>query len=82
MEVKIRLRKAGKSANKKYNFKIVAIRSSASRDGRFLEILGYYDPAKKPEIFNIKRDRLDYWIKNGAQLSSTIASLVKRNIAK
>lgn len=78
MEVKIRLRKVGKTANKRYNFKIVAIRATASRDGKFLEELGYYDPSKKPAVFNINKERLDYWVKNGARLSATISSLMKK----
>jgi small subunit ribosomal protein S16 len=82
MEVKIRLRKVGKAANKRYNFKIVAIRATASRDGKFIEDLGFYDPSRKPAVFNIKRDRLDYWVKHGAQMSSTIASLVKKVVSK
>jgi len=79
MEVRIRLRKVGKTADKRYNFKIVAIRRTASRDGKFLEEIGHYDPSKKPAFFNIKKDRLDYWVKNGATLSPTIASLVKKD---
>jgi len=78
MEVKIRLRKVGKTADKRYNFKIVAIRSAASRDGKFIEDLGAYDPSKKPAALNIKRERLEYWVKHGAQMSPTIASLVKK----
>lgn len=78
MEVKIRLRKVGKTADKRYNFKVVAIRGTASRDGKFIEDLGSYDPSKKPATLNIKKDRLEYWVKHGAQMSSTIASLVKK----
>ena len=48
MEVRIRLQKAGKSASKRYNYRVVAISKANTRDGRHLDLLGYYDPAKKP----------------------------------
>ena len=77
MEVMIRLQKAGKTANKKYNYRIVAISKSLARQGRHLETLGYYDPAKKPAIVSVDQDKLAQWIKKGAQMSETVRSLVK-----
>jgi len=77
MHVMIRLQKAGKTANKRYNYRIVAIQKSASRNGRNLEILGYYDPAKRPAAFSVKKERVDYWVSHGAQLSDTVRSLIK-----
>jgi small subunit ribosomal protein S16 len=81
MQVKIRLRKVGKVTDKRYNFKVVAIRSTASRDGKFIEELGYYDPSKKPAYFGLKKDRLDYWVSKGAQMSPTVATLLKKSTA-
>ena len=78
MSVVIRLRKAGKSAKKRYNFRIVACDSGSARDGRFIEELGYYDAAKNPAVINFKRERVEYWRKNGAKLSDTVASLFKK----
>ena len=82
MEVRIRMRKVGKTADKRYNFKVVAIRRTASRDGKFIEELGFYDPSQQPATLNIKRDRLDYWLNQGAQMSATVASLVKKTAVK
>ena len=77
MEVRIRLQKAGKTANKHYNYRIVAINRTASRQADNLEILGYYDPSKKPASVSINKEKLDKWLKKGARMSSTVKSLVK-----
>lgn len=77
MEVRIRLQKAGKSANKQYNYRVVAISKAKTRDGKHLELLGYYDPAKKPASLSIDQEKLDKWLKKGAQMSDTVKSLVK-----
>ena len=77
MEVRIRLQRAGKSASKRYNYRIVAISKENARDGRHLELLGYYDPAKKPAVVSIDKSKVDKWLKKGAQMSDTVKSLVK-----
>ena len=77
MEVKIRLQRAGKPASKRYNYRIVAISKASSRDSRHLELLGYYDPAKKPAVVSIDKDKLNKWLKKGAQMSDTVRTLVK-----
>jgi len=77
MEVRIRLQKAGKSASKRYNYRVVAISKETTRDGRHLELLGYYDPAKKPAVVSIDQEKLDKWLKKGAQMSDTVRALVK-----
>jgi small subunit ribosomal protein S16 len=79
MEVRIRLQKGGKTASKRYNYRIVAIGRAMARQGRHLDILGYYDPAKNPASFSINKEKLDKWIKKGARMSDTIASLVKKH---
>ncbi|MDP2938982.1 MAG: 30S ribosomal protein S16 [Candidatus Omnitrophota bacterium] len=81
MEVKIRMRKVGKPTSKRYHFKIVAISKSKSRDGRFLEDLGYYDPTTKPATFNANREKIDAWVKKGAQLSTSVKNLLKNKSA-
>ena len=78
MEVRIRLQKAGKSAKKRYNYRIVAISRAAGRQAKHLDLLGYYDAAKKPAVFQFDREKLDKWVKRGAQLSDTVKSLVKK----
>ena len=78
MEVRIRLQKAGKAANKRYNYRIVATSRAEARDSRHLEVLGYYDPAKKPASLSINKDRVNEWVKKGAQVSETVRSLLKK----
>ena len=72
----IRMRRLG--AKKRPFFRIVVIDSHAARDGRALEVLGYYNPTTEPEIFELNRERLDYWTTRGAQPSSTVRTLLKR----
>lgn len=78
MEVKIRLQRIGKSTKKTYNYRIVAISKRTSRDGRYLDLLGHYDPAKKPAVLSIDTTKLEKWVNNGAQMSDTVRSLVKQ----
>ena len=79
MEVRIRLQKAGKSSTKAYNYRIVAIPKQGGRDGRTLEILGHYDPAKKPAAFTLDKAKVNAWVAKGAQLSDTVRSLMKKS---
>lgn len=78
MEVRIRLQKVGKSANKHYNYRVVAIGRNTARQGRNLEILGHYDPSRKPAVVSINKEKLEQWIKRGARMSDTVRSLVKK----
>ena len=82
MEVRIRLQKAGKTSNKRYNYRVVAINRTNNRQGRHLEILGYYEPAKNPAVIRIDQEKLDKWVKSGAQMSDTVRSLVKQSKKK
>ena len=79
MEVRIRLQKAGKTARKRYNYRIVAISRSSARQSRHLDLLGYYDPAKNPAIISVNHEKLARWIKQGAQMSDTVRSLVSKS---
>ena len=74
--VKIRLTRGG--TKKRPHYRIVAIDERKQRDGRPLEYLGTYDPRLNPEKFQIKVDRFDAWIANGAQPTPTVRSLLKR----
>lgn len=78
MEVRIRLQKAGKGARKHYNYRVVAISRESTRQGRHLDILGHYDPAKKPAVVRIDQAKLERWLKQGARMSDTVRSLVKK----
>ena len=79
MEVRIRLQKVGKSANKHYNWRVVVIARSKSRHGKSLDILGHYDPSKKPAVVSINKEKLEQWIKKGARMSDTVRSLVAKS---
>ena len=72
----IRLRRAG--TTKKPHYRVVVADSRAWRDGRFVEILGHYDPRKDPAVVKIDAERASYWIGKGAQPSETVKSLLKR----
>jgi small subunit ribosomal protein S16 len=72
----IRLRRAG--ATKKPHYRVVVADSREPRDGRFVEVLGHYDPRKSPAVVKIDAERTDYWIGKGAQPSETVRSLLKQ----
>lgn len=79
MSVKIRLKRVG--ANNDIAFRVVATDSRWPRDGKRLELLGWYDPERAGRNFEIKEDRLNHWISKGAIVSATVRSLMKRNKA-
>jgi small subunit ribosomal protein S16 len=72
----IRLRRAG--TTKKPHYRVVVADSRAWRDGRFVEVLGHYDPRKNPAVVKIDAERARYWIGKGAQPSDTVRSLLKK----
>ncbi|MBI2440999.1 MAG: 30S ribosomal protein S16 [Lentisphaerae bacterium] len=76
MAVKIRCRKTG--ANNDPCFRIVATDSRAPRDGKSLEILGWYDPKKTKANFHLELERIQAWQGKGAIISETVRSLIKK----
>jgi small subunit ribosomal protein S16 len=76
MAVRIRLRRIGKNPKGRPHFRITVFEESRNRDGRLIEELGFYSPVSG--FSKIKKERLDYWIKNGAQPSETIRRLAKK----
>jgi small subunit ribosomal protein S16 len=76
----IRLARFG--AKKKPFYRVVVIEKERARDSRNLEVVGNYNPLTSPETVNLKHDRIDHWVKNGAQLSDTVARLVKKHPAQ
>jgi small subunit ribosomal protein S16 len=72
----IRLRRMG--SKKRAYFRVVVTDSRAARDSSFVEVLGHYNPRTKPETLQINRERLEHWVKVGAQPSDTIRTLVAR----
>ena len=77
MAVSIRLRREG-AKNRPY-YKVVVADSRSPRDGKFIEIIGTYDPKKPGHNSTLKLDRIDHWISKGAQPSDTVRSLIKKN---
>lgn len=75
--VKLRLTRAGSKGAPYYH--IVAADSRARRDGSYLEKLGAYDPMTKPHTITLDKERVEYWLKTGAQPSETVASLIKQS---
>ena len=76
MSVRIRLARYG--AKKKPYYRIVVASSDAPRDGRFLELVGTYDPLKKPAAVTLKHDRVKEWMEKGAIPTATVKSILKK----
>lgn len=76
MSVHIRLRRIGKNPKKRPHFRVSVFNKVAGRDGRFIEELGFYSPTSG--TFKVNKERIDYWIKNGAQPSQTVKSILKK----
>jgi len=74
--VKIRLMRTG--SKKKPFYRIVATDSRSPRDGKFLEILGFYDPRKKPHVLEVNIDKVKNWFNNGAKPTNRIEKLLSK----
>jgi small subunit ribosomal protein S16 len=74
--VKIRLRRTGKT--KQPSYRLVVADSRSPRDGKFIEIIGHYNPIRRPKVLEVKADRARYWLGVGAQPSDTAARLLKQ----
>lgn len=80
MAVKLRLTRKG--TKKKPFYRIVAADIEAPRDGKFLEAIGTYDPMQDPAVVTLKQDRVQYWLEQGAQPSTTVKSILKKQSAE
>src|SRR5262249_56719339 len=76
--VAIRLRRAG--SKKRPFFRVVVTDSRSARDSRFVEILGHYNPRSKPAVVDVSKERVDFWLKKGAQPSDTVRTLIARHL--
>ncbi|MGC8744817.1 MAG: 30S ribosomal protein S16 [Verrucomicrobiia bacterium] len=76
MAVKIRLKRTG--AKNKPAYRIVVADSRSPRDGKCVEEVGWYLPLKGEENYHLNLERIEYWLKNGAQPSETVASFIKK----
>lgn len=75
MAVRLRLRRVGKKKMPVYH--IVAADSRAARNGKFLEVIGRYEPLQHPALVNAREERVFYWLKNGALPTDTVRSLLQ-----
>jgi small subunit ribosomal protein S16 len=64
--------------HKKPFYRIVVADSDSPRDGRFIEVIGHYDPQKKPADIHIKADRIKAWMSKGAKPTLTVSQLMKK----
>ena len=76
MAARIRLRRLG--AKKRPTYRFVATDSRMPRDGRFVEILGFYNPIEKPATVKIFEEKMTYWLNQGAIPSDTVINLLKQ----
>ncbi|UCH07776.1 MAG: 30S ribosomal protein S16 [Deltaproteobacteria bacterium] len=76
MSVKIRLTRKG--TKKRPFYRIVAADSEAPRDGRFLEVVGHYNPMTDPAQITVDEEKLNKWVERGAKISETVRSLLRK----
>jgi small subunit ribosomal protein S16 len=75
MAVKLRLTRVGKTKQPQY--RIVAADARSPRDGRFIEILGQYNPREEPSLINVDNDKIVKWLAQGAQPTERVAKIIK-----
>ena len=75
MAVKLRLKRLGKK--KAPIYRVVAADSRSPRDGKFIEEVGTYDPNQEPSYVKFDQEKVEKWLKNGAQPTDTVARLLK-----
>ncbi|WP_310599292.1 30S ribosomal protein S16 [Desulfobulbus sp.] len=80
MAVRIRLTRKGRK--KQPFYRIVVADSEAPRDGKFLDIVGTYDPMQNPAAITIDNEKLAVWMKKGAKPTETVESLIKKSGAQ
>ena len=75
----LRIRLARRGSKKRPFYRIVVASSEAPRDGRYIEIIGTYNPLSEPAQVEIKAERLDYWRLQGAEPTDTVRNLIRGN---
>ena len=75
----IRLARFG--AKKKPTYRVVVIDKERARNSSSVEVVGFYNPVSQPPVVDLKHERIQYWLKNGAQPSETVGRLLKNNPA-
>lgn len=74
--VKMRLRRTGKK--KQPSYRVVVADVTSPRDGRFIEMLGHYNPRTEPITVNLKEERVMHWLKQGAMPTEIVEKLLKK----
>jgi small subunit ribosomal protein S16 len=72
------IRLARRGARKQPYYRVVVIEKERARDGRAIEVVGTFNPRTNPESVELKRDRIQYWVSKGAQMSPTVSRLVSK----
>ena len=73
----IRLARTG--ARKQPHYRVVVIEKDRARNGRSVEVVGTYNPRTTPASIDLKRERIDYWLSKGAQLSDRVGKLMSKS---
>ena len=76
----IRMRRVG--SKKKPYFRVVVTEAKTAREGSFVENVGTYNPRSKPGQVEINKERLEYWLKRGAQPSDTVRTLIRKHLTR
>ena len=74
----IRLARTG--ARKQPHYRVVVIEKDRARNGRSVEVVGTYNPRTNPTSIDLKRERIDYWVSKGAQMSDRVSKLVAKAV--
>ena len=80
MSISIRMKKMGKKGQP--FFRLVVADTLGKREGRYIENLGWYNPLAEGENYNIKQERVEYWLSQGARISNTARSIINKLRAK
>ena len=72
------IRMARFGAKKKPTYRVVVIEKERARDSRAIEVVGHYNPCSEPAVAVLQHERIEHWSKSGAQISETVAKLMKR----
>lgn len=74
----LRIRMTRKGAKRDPYYRVVVTEKSSPRDGRFVEIVGHYNPAQQPVLLHLNLPRVEYWLGRGAKPTQTVNSLIRR----
>jgi small subunit ribosomal protein S16 len=76
--VLLAIRLTRKGAKKQPIYRVVVAEKEARRDGRFVEIVGHYNPCRQPAEVKLDQERINYWIARGAQPTETVRNLIRK----